>query len=149
MGLISCPETSIVTSTPCVITQNSAVKISSPLKMWQIGCSETSVRNHHYSLRNYPEQRSSQHYLWPPVPPFQDPLSLRNHPVSTIQGVVTNLYKKFHLLKLDNQSQRGVGGSITPKLSIVSRKSCKLFKLRAGQFSVVIFSQVNQGKYTV
>jgi hypothetical protein len=31
-----------------------------PLKMGPIGCPETSVRNHHYSLRNKPEERSSQ-----------------------------------------------------------------------------------------
>jgi hypothetical protein len=28
-----------------------------------IGCPETSVRNHHYSLRNNLEGRSSHHYL--------------------------------------------------------------------------------------
>jgi hypothetical protein len=33
-----------------------------PLKMGPIGCPETSVRHHHYSLRNIPEKRSS-HWL--------------------------------------------------------------------------------------
>jgi len=32
-----------------------------PLKMGPIGCTETSVRNYHYSLRNSPEKRSSRH----------------------------------------------------------------------------------------
>jgi len=32
---------------------------SSPLKTGPIACPETSVRNHHYSLRNNPEERSS------------------------------------------------------------------------------------------
>ena len=32
---------------------------SCPLKMGPSGCSETSVRNYHYSLRNNPEERSS------------------------------------------------------------------------------------------
>ena len=31
-----------------------------PLKMGPIDCSETSVRNYLYSLRNKPEERSSQ-----------------------------------------------------------------------------------------
>jgi hypothetical protein len=31
-----------------------------PLKMGPIGCPETSVRNHHYSLRNDPEERRSR-----------------------------------------------------------------------------------------
>jgi hypothetical protein len=36
-------------------------KILEPcLKMGSIDCSETSVRNYHYSLRNNPEERSSQ-----------------------------------------------------------------------------------------
>jgi hypothetical protein len=30
------------------------------LRMGPIGCPETSVRNYHYSLRNNPEERSSQ-----------------------------------------------------------------------------------------
>jgi hypothetical protein len=34
---------------------------SSPLKMGAVGCLETSVRNCHYSLRNNPEARSSDH----------------------------------------------------------------------------------------
>jgi hypothetical protein len=32
----------------------------STLRMGPIGCPETSVRNYHYSLRNNPEERSSQ-----------------------------------------------------------------------------------------
>ena len=32
----------------------------STLRMGSIGCPETSVRNYHYSLRNNPEERSSQ-----------------------------------------------------------------------------------------
>ena len=35
------------------------VKGQEPLKMWPIGCPETSVRNCHYSLRNNPKVRSS------------------------------------------------------------------------------------------
>jgi hypothetical protein len=31
-----------------------------PVKMGPISCPETSVRNYHYSLRNNPEERSSQ-----------------------------------------------------------------------------------------
>jgi hypothetical protein len=34
----------------------------SALRMGLIGCPEASVRNHHYSLRNNPEERSSQFY---------------------------------------------------------------------------------------
>jgi len=33
---------------------------SRPLKMGKIGCPETSVRNYNFSLRNDPEERSSQ-----------------------------------------------------------------------------------------
>ena len=29
--------------------------------MWPVGCPETSVKNHHYSLRNNTEDRSSLH----------------------------------------------------------------------------------------
>jgi hypothetical protein len=93
-------------------------------------------------LRNDSEERSSQHYLWPQMPPFQDSLWLHCHPVGTIQGIVTILYQNFHLLRLDNRSQRGIGGRVTPKLSVVSRR---LFK----HFSVVTLSQVNQGKHVV
>ena len=32
-------------------------------KKLPIGCPETSVRNYHYSPRNYPEERSSQPYI--------------------------------------------------------------------------------------
>jgi hypothetical protein len=32
----------------------------SPLKMGLIGCPETSVRNYHYSLHNYPKEGSSK-----------------------------------------------------------------------------------------
>jgi len=39
---------------------SSRVKNSSPLNIGPIGCPETSVRNYHYSLRNNPEERSSQ-----------------------------------------------------------------------------------------
>ena len=60
---------------------------------------ETSVRNYHYSLPNNPERGSSQHYLWPQMPLFKDPLSLHNHSVRTIQGVFTNLYTKISLIK--------------------------------------------------
>jgi hypothetical protein len=35
------------------------VKGLETLKMWPIGCPETSVRNYHYSLRNNPKARSS------------------------------------------------------------------------------------------
>jgi hypothetical protein len=31
--------------------------------MVMIDCPETSVRNYHYSLRNDPEERTSQHYI--------------------------------------------------------------------------------------
>ena len=40
-----------------IITQR-VVVIS--YRRWGIGCTETSVRNHHYSLRNNPEEPSSQ-----------------------------------------------------------------------------------------
>jgi hypothetical protein len=76
-------------------------------------------------------------------------LSLRNYPVGTIQGIFRNSYQNFRLLRFDNQSQREVGGSVTAKLSVLSRKPWKLLKLRAGQFSVATFSQVNQGKSVV
>ena len=33
---------------------------SLPLKMWPIGCTETSVRNCHYWLRHIPEERGSR-----------------------------------------------------------------------------------------
>jgi hypothetical protein len=33
---------------------------SLPLKMGPIGCPETSTTNYHYSLRNDPEERSTQ-----------------------------------------------------------------------------------------
>ena len=36
-----------------------------PLKMWQIICPETSVRNNHYPLRNNPEERSCRHSYSP------------------------------------------------------------------------------------
>jgi len=39
------------------------VVISRPPNKGQVGCPETSVRNYHYSLRNNPEERSSQLYL--------------------------------------------------------------------------------------
>jgi len=35
----------------------------SPLKMGQIGCPETSLRNYHYSLRNEPEEGSCHQLL--------------------------------------------------------------------------------------
>ena len=35
-------------------------KDSGTLKMGPIGCTETSMRNYHYSLRNSPEERSSR-----------------------------------------------------------------------------------------
>ena len=38
------------------------------LRMGPIGCSETSVRNYHYSLRNNPVERSSQHSMF--IPPY-------------------------------------------------------------------------------
>jgi hypothetical protein len=34
--------------------------LAATLRMEPIGCPETSVRNHHYSLRNNPEEHSSQ-----------------------------------------------------------------------------------------
>jgi hypothetical protein len=37
----------------------SSVNFSPTLKMGQIGCPETSVRNYHYSIRNNPKERSS------------------------------------------------------------------------------------------
>jgi len=39
---------------------------SLPPKMGPIGCTETSVRNYHYSLRNIPEERSSQEAMCSP-----------------------------------------------------------------------------------
>ena len=50
-------DTEVLTWRVCVSIFNG--QISWPLKMWPIGCPETSVRNYYYSLRNNPEQRSS------------------------------------------------------------------------------------------
>ena len=45
---------------PIRLHQNVSKKDSSTLRMGPVVCPETSVRNYHYSLRNNPEERSSQ-----------------------------------------------------------------------------------------
>jgi hypothetical protein len=45
------------------VIRQQVVVISRPSNKGRVGCPETSVRNYHYSLRNNPEERSSQHCL--------------------------------------------------------------------------------------
>jgi len=54
-----CSGNSLPTFRDNLSGSSSRVKKSSSLKMRQIICPETSVRNYHYSLRYKPEERSS------------------------------------------------------------------------------------------
>ena len=59
-----CAASSDVLGTTCRShLQESRIMVSWPLKMGPIGCTETSLRNYHYSLRNNPEDCSSHNSI--------------------------------------------------------------------------------------
>jgi len=63
------------------------------LNMEPIDCSETSVRNCHYSLRNNPEERSSRLFRGGSLKPTQT----RDISVTSLQGVLRELSVVFEL----------------------------------------------------